>query len=102
MFFFFKEIAAYEVRSSEWSSDVLSSDLASIRQRSPNMWTLICIGTGAAYFYSLVATALPGLFPESFSMGGGIGVYYEVAAVIISLTLLGQLLELKADRKSVV
>src|SRR3546814_448939 len=70
--------------------------LASIRQRSPNMWTLIGIGTGAAYFYSLVATALPGLFPESFSMGGGIGVYYEVAAVIISLTLLGQLLELKA------
>ncbi len=60
------------------------------------MWTLIGLGTGAAYIYSIVATVLPSIFPESFTVGGRIGVYYEAAAVIISLTLLGQLLELKA------
>jgi Cu+-exporting ATPase len=60
------------------------------------MWTLIGLGTGAAYIYSVVATLLPSMFPESFTVGGRIGVYYEAAAVIISLTLLGQLLELKA------
>jgi Cu+-exporting ATPase len=60
------------------------------------MWTVIGLGTGAAYIYSIVATVLPSIFPESFTVGGRIGVYYEAAAVIISLTLLGQLLELKA------
>lgn len=70
--------------------------LASVKHRSPNMWTLIGLGTGAAYIYSVVATLLPSMFPESFTVGGRIGVYYEAAAVIISLTLLGQLLELKA------
>lgn len=69
---------------------------ASVKHRSPNMWTLIGLGTGAAYIYSIVATVLPSIFPESFTVGGRIGVYYEAAAVIISLTLLGQLLELKA------
>ncbi|WP_454733276.1 copper-transporting P-type ATPase [Cupriavidus basilensis] len=63
--------------------------------RSPNMWTLIGLGTGAAYLYSVVATAVPGAFPQAFSANGRIGVYFEAAAVIISL-LLGQLLELKA------
>ena len=68
----------------------------SIVNRSPNMWTLIAIGTGAAFLYSVVATVAPGLFPESFMSMGRIGVYFEAAAVIISLTLLGQILELKA------
>lgn len=69
----------------------------SIANRSPNMWTLIGSGVGAAYGYSLVATVAPGLFPAAFSgHGGRVGVYYEAAAVIISLTLLGQILELRA------
>jgi Cu+-exporting ATPase len=68
----------------------------SISHRSPNMWTLIGLGTSAAFIYSVVATIAPGLFPESFMAHGRIGVYYEAAAVIISLTLLGQILELKA------
>ncbi|WP_442784912.1 copper-transporting P-type ATPase [Cupriavidus sp. SS-3] len=68
----------------------------SIVNRSPNMWTLIGIGTGAAYLYSVVATVMPAAFPQAFAEHGRIGVYFEAAAVIISLTLLGQLLELKA------
>jgi len=64
------------------------------------MWTLIGLGTGAAYLYSMVATVLPELFPASFSVGGRIGVYYEAAAVIISLTLLGQMMELRARSKT--
>ncbi len=68
----------------------------SVVNRSPNMWTLISLGTGAAYLYSLVATIAPGAFPASFVSMGRVGVYFEAAAVIISLTLLGQLLELKA------
>ncbi|MDB5826257.1 MAG: Cu2+-exporting ATPase [Variovorax sp.] len=68
----------------------------SIVNRSPNMWTLISLGTGAAFVYSVVATLAPGVFPDSFVSMGRVGVYYEAAAVIISLTLLGQLLELKA------
>ena len=70
--------------------------LESVRNRSPNMWTLIGLGTAAAFGYSLVATAVPGLFPDSFISMGRVSVYFEAAAVIISLTLLGQLLELKA------
>lgn len=68
----------------------------SIRHRSPNMWTLIGLGTAAAYLYSVVATLAPQLFPQAFFQDGRIGVYFEAAAVIISLTLLGQMLELKA------
>ncbi len=68
----------------------------SLIHRSPNMWTLISLGTGAAFIYSVVATLAPGLFPSSFSAHGRIGVYFEAAAVIISLTLLGQMLELRA------
>ncbi|WP_444634467.1 copper-transporting P-type ATPase [Cupriavidus oxalaticus] len=64
--------------------------------RSPNMWTLIGLGTGAAYIYSVIATVAPGVFPDAFSEHGRVGVYFEAAAVIISLTLMGQLLELKA------
>lgn len=68
----------------------------SVLNKSPNMWTLIGVGTGAAFLYSLVATLVPQAFPASFNSMGRIGVYFEAAAVIISLTLLGQLLELKA------
>ncbi|MBN9094660.1 MULTISPECIES: heavy metal translocating P-type ATPase [Pandoraea] len=70
--------------------------IQSFVNRSPNMWTLIGLGTGAAYIYSVVATVVPGVFPEAFTAHGRIGVYFEAAAVIISLTLLGQLLELNA------
>ncbi|MNM78222.1 Silver exporting P-type ATPase [compost metagenome] len=68
----------------------------SIRHRSPNMWTLIGLGTAAAYLYSVAATLFPQSFPATFMQDGRIGVYFEAAAVIISLTLLGQMLELKA------
>jgi len=68
----------------------------SVRNRSPNMWTLIGLGTAAAFVYSVVATVAPHVFPASFVSMGRVAVYFEAAAVIISLTLLGQLLELKA------
>ncbi len=68
----------------------------SIANRSPNMWTLIGTGVGAAFGFSLVATFAPDLFPAAFREHGRVGVYYEAAAIIVSLTLLGQLLELKA------
>ena len=68
----------------------------SVRHRSPNMWTLIGLGTAAAFVYSVVATVAPGVFPASFVSMGRVSVYFEAAAVIISLTLLGQILELKA------
>lgn len=74
--------------------------LQSVRNRSPNMWTLIGIGVGAAFGYSIVATLAPGLFPESFHEHGRVGVYFEAAAAIVSLTLLGQLLELRARSKT--
>ena len=68
----------------------------SIRILSPNMWTLIGIGVAAAYGYSVVAVLAPGLFPPSFRSHGRVAVYFEAAAVIVSLTVLGQLLELRA------
>ena len=68
----------------------------SVAQRSPNMWTLISLGTGAAFAYSVVATLAPQVFPASFISMGRVAVYFEAAAVIISLTLLGQVFELKA------
>ena len=68
----------------------------SIVNRSPNMWTLIGLGTGAAFVYSVVATLAPGVFPDSFIAHGRVAVYFEAAVVIISLTMLGQIIELKA------
>ena len=68
----------------------------SIINRSPNMWTLIGLGTSAAFIYSVVATLAPDIFPASFMSMGRVSVYFEASAVIISLTLLGQVLELKA------
>ena len=68
----------------------------SLVTRHLNMFTLISMGTGAAYAYSVVATLMPSLFPMSFRMGGAVAVYFEAAAVITVLVLLGQVLELKA------
>ena len=68
----------------------------SLLHRSPNMWTLISLGTGAAFVYSVIALLFPQTFPASFVSMGRVAVYFEAAVVIISLTLLGQLLELKA------
>ena len=69
---------------------------ASIRTRNPNMWTLIGIGVAAAYAYSVLATVAPGIFPAGFEAHGRVGVYFEAAVVIVSLTLMGQVLELRA------
>lgn len=70
---------------------------ASIWTRHLNMFTLIAIGVGAAFLYSLVATVAPGLFPPTFRMHGGmVPVYYEAAGVVVTLVLLGQVLELRA------
>jgi len=74
---------------------------ASIINRSPNMWTLIALGVGAAYSFSVVATVAPGVFPDAFrDAGEHVGVYYEAAAVIIVLVLLGQILELRARERT--
>jgi Cu+-exporting ATPase len=69
----------------------------SVVHRSPNMFTLIALGVGAAFLYSLVATVAPQIFPEGFRMAGGaVEPYFDTAAVIIVLVLLGQVLELRA------
>jgi P-type Cu+ transporter len=68
----------------------------SLANRSPNMWTLIGTGVGAAFGYSVVATVAPDLFPASFREHGRVAVYFEAAAIIVSLTLLGQIMELTA------
>ncbi|HXL98244.1 MAG TPA: heavy metal translocating P-type ATPase [Steroidobacteraceae bacterium] len=73
---------------------------ASVRHRSLNMFSLIALGIGAAYLYSLVATFLPGVFPAGLRHEGVIPVYYEAAAVITVLVLLGQVLELRAREKT--
>jgi len=74
---------------------------ASLVNRSPNMFTLIGLGTGAAYLYSLAATLFPQFFPESFrGMHGEVSVYFEAAAVITTLVLLGQVLELRARQNT--
>jgi Cu+-exporting ATPase len=74
--------------------------LASVKNRSPNMWTLITLGVAAAYGYSLVATFLPGIFPEVYRDGGHVGTYYEAAAVIVALIFVGQVLELRARERT--
>jgi Cu+-exporting ATPase len=69
---------------------------ASILNRSPNMFTLIGLGVGAAWGYSAVATVAPGIFPDGFRMHGTVDTYFDTAAVITVLVLLGQVLELRA------
>ena len=73
---------------------------ASVVNRHLNMFTLIALGVGAAYVYSVVATLAPGLFPDSFRMMGEVAVYFEPAAVIVVLVLLGQVLELRARSRT--
>ncbi|MGO4909859.1 heavy metal translocating P-type ATPase [Pseudorhodobacter sp. W20_MBD10_FR17] len=72
----------------------------SLVNRSPNMWTLISLGVAAAYLYSLVATFLPGVFPDAYRMGQGVGTYFEAAVVIIALVFVGQVLELRARERT--
>ncbi len=74
---------------------------ASVKTRNLNMFTLIAMGTGVAWIYSIVATITPSIFPEAFRAdGGSVPVYFEAAAVIIVLVLLGQILELKARERT--
>ena len=101
-------------RASVWIQFVLSTPVvlwagwpffvrawASVRTRNLNMFTLIALGTGTAYLYSLAATFAPGLFPAGFRMMDGVvPVYYEAAAVITVLVLLGQVLELRAREQT--
>ena len=70
--------------------------LNSLRTMNPNMWTLIGLGVATAYLYSLVAVLLPGIFPPALRHGGAVPVYFEAAAVIITLVFVGQVLELRA------
>jgi len=72
----------------------------SVMNRSPNMWTLISLGVLAAYGYSLLATFLPGVFPEQYRMGGMVGTYFEAAVVIVTLVFVGQVLELRARERT--
>lgn len=75
--------------------------VASVKNRSLNMYSLIALGTGAAWLYSIVATLVPGLFPPALRGGdGAVAVYFEAAAVITVLVLLGQVLELRAREKT--
>ena len=74
---------------------------ASVVNRSTNMFTLIAMGTGVAYLYSLIATLFPGLFPPAMrDMSGAAPVYFEASAAIVSLVLLGQVLELRARSRT--
>jgi len=74
---------------------------SSIRRWSPNMWTLISIGVGAAYLFSVFALLVPGVFPEQFQdEQGNVHLYFEAAAVILTLVLMGQVLELRAHSKT--
>ncbi|PWW01991.1 Cu+-exporting ATPase [Hoeflea marina] len=73
----------------------------SVRTRHPNMWTLIMIGVGTAYLYSVVAAFLPGLFPAGMRMHGGhMPVYFEASVVIVALVFVGQVLELRARERT--
>ena len=72
----------------------------SIASWNLNMFTLISIGTGAAYLYSALAVLAPGLFPESIQQAGRVAIYFEASAVIVTLVLVGQVLELRAHRRT--
>ncbi len=73
---------------------------ASFTNRSPNMFTLIGLGVGTAFGYSAIATVAPGLFPDSFRMGGAVDTYFDTTVVITVLVLLGQVLELRARHRT--
>jgi Cu+-exporting ATPase len=72
----------------------------SLINRSPNMWTLISLGVGSAYIYSLFATFLPGTFPAIYRTDGGVGTYFEASVVIVALIFVGQVLELRARERT--
>ncbi|MCL4678658.1 MAG: copper-translocating P-type ATPase [Alphaproteobacteria bacterium] len=72
----------------------------SLKTRNLNMFTLIAMGTGVAWLYSIVATLAPNIFPDTFQQDGSVAVYFEAAAVITALVLLGQVLELKAREQT--
>ena len=106
-------LAWFDMATQSWVELVLSAPVVlwagwpffvrgvqSIAHRSPNMWTLIGLGTGSAFAYSVAATVAPGAFPASFVSMGRVAVYFEAAVVIISLTLLGQILELEARSRT--
>ena len=99
----------FDPRTQTWIELILSLPVAlwagwpfyvrgvqSVIHRSPNMWTLIGLGTSVAFVYSVVATVAPQVFPAAFVVNGAVAVYFEAAVVIISLTLFGQILERKA------
>ncbi|SCW96057.1 ATPase, P-type (transporting), HAD superfamily, subfamily IC/heavy metal translocating P-type ATPase, partial [Sphingobium faniae] len=74
---------------------------ASLKTRNLNMFTLIAMGTGVAWLYSVIATLVPGIFPDAFrAADGSVAVYFEAAAVIVTLVLLGQVLELRARERT--
>jgi heavy metal translocating P-type ATPase len=92
-------LAAPVVFYSGW--DFFKRGWSSIRRWSPNMWTLISIGTGAAYLFSVLGLLVPGIFPAQFKdEQGNVHLYFEAAAVILTLVLLGQVLELRAHSKT--
>ncbi len=72
----------------------------SVINRSSNMWTLISLGVAAAYIYSLFAVFVPGLFPQAYRMGHGVGTYFEASVVIVTLVFVGQVLELHARERT--
>ncbi len=72
----------------------------SVINKSPNMWTLISLGAGAAYIFSIIALLFPGIFPDEFKDHGSVHLYFEAATVILTLILLGQVMELNARGKT--
>ena len=81
--------------------DFFKRGWSSVRRRSPNMWTLISIGVGAAYVFSVLAMLVPGAFPAQFKDAqGNVHLYFEAASVILTLVLLGQVMELRAHSKT--
>ncbi len=107
-------VEAFGARTLDWVELVLATPVVlwggapffvrgwqSIKNRYLNMFTLIAIGTGVAWTYSLVGAVAPQLFPPSFrDMHGGVGLYFEAAAEIVTLVLLGQVLELRARERT--
>ena len=82
------------------SGEFFKRGYASVRRWSPNMWTLISLGVGAAYIFSVIALLFPQLFPDEFKMNGQVHLYFEAATVILTLVLLGQVMELRAHQQT--
>jgi heavy metal translocating P-type ATPase len=82
------------------SGDFFKRGYMSVVRWSPNMWTLISLGAGSAFFFSIVALLFPQLFPDQFKEHGSVHLYFEAATVILTLIILGQVMELKAHGKT--